>query len=221
MKLLKRLFVAMALVLTASAATLQAQNLKDLLNGLGSGSDSGLGTILNNVLGKSDVTVADLQGTWTYVEPAVAFKSDNLLKKAGGAAAATTIVNKIKPYYQRVGLNKMVLTVNADSTFIMKSGMATLRGDITKDKDGNFTFNFKALGKVKVGKMTAIISKTATGNISLTFDASKLIVLVERIASISNVSSLKSVSSILSSYDGLNLGFILKKTSSATGTDKK
>ncbi|MDE6268149.1 MAG: DUF4923 family protein [Muribaculaceae bacterium] len=212
MKNLKKIFVAALFIITTSMAGLQAQNLQDVLSGLGKG---GLGTVLNNVLGKSDVTVADLQGTWTYVEPAVAFKSDNLLKKAGGAAAATTIVNKIKPYYERVGLNKMELTINADSTFVMKSGMATLKGDISKAADGNFIFNFKALGKVKVGKMTAIISKTATGNISLTFDASKLITLVDRIASISGVSSLKTVSKMLNSYDGLNLGFILKKTSAA------
>lgn len=213
MKSVKKLLAVALFILAASSSVLNAQNLKDILGGIGNG--SGIGTILDNVLGKSDVSVADLQGTWAYVEPAVAFKSDNLLQKAGGAAAATAIVNKIKPYYDRVGLDNMELTINADSTFVMKSGKAILKGDISKTADGNFEFDFKALGKVKIGKMDATISKTATGNVSLTFDASKLITLVDRIASVSGVSSLKTVSKMLNSYDGLNVGFILKKTASA------
>lgn len=212
MKSVRRILFAALFILVASAS-INAQNLKDVLGGLGNG--SGIGTILDNVLGKSDVTVADLQGTWAYVEPSVAFQSDNLLQKAGGAAAATAIVNKIKPYYERVGLNHMELTINADSTFVMKSGKAVMKGDIAKADDGNFIFDFKALGKVKIGKMNATITKTATGNVSLTFDASKLITLVDKIASVSGVSTLKTASKMLNSYDGLNVGFILKKTASA------
>ncbi|MBD5345837.1 MAG: DUF4923 family protein [Bacteroides sp.] len=210
MKSITKILALAVVIVAASTVALQAQNLKDVLGGLGNG--SGIGTVLNNVLGKTDVSVSDLQGTWTYVEPAVAFQSDNLLQKAGGAAASTAIVNKIKPYYERVGLNNMELTVNADSTFVMKSGKATLKGSISKADDGNFIFDFKALGKAKIGQINTAITKNATGSISLTFDASKLITLVDRIASVSGVSSLKSASKMLNSYDGLNVGFVLNKT---------
>ncbi|MDE7472563.1 MAG: DUF4923 family protein, partial [Muribaculaceae bacterium] len=71
-------------------------------------------------------------------------------------------------------------------------------------------FQFKALGKVNIGHATSVITKTGN-NITVTFDASKLITLVSKIAAISGNSTVKSVSSLLESYDGLNAGFELSK----------
>ncbi len=109
---------------------------------------SAIGSILGNVLGKSDVTPADLEGTWNYTAPAVTFKSENLLKKAGGAAASATIENKIKPYYQRAGLENLVLTVANDSTFTMKLKRGSLSGSIAQGTEkGILVFKFKAAGR--------------------------------------------------------------------------
>ena len=67
------------------------------------------------------------------------------------------------------------------------------------------------MGKISTGKLNAYISKTATGQIKITFDISRLIDLVETIASVTGNSSAKSISSLLTSYDGLTAGFVLKK----------
>ncbi len=209
-------FIMMALMV----ASVNAQGLKDLLNSVsGAGnstektSDSKLGGLISgiaNVLGKTNVEISDLQGDWKYVKPAVAFKSDNLLKKAGGTAAAEVIESKLAPYYQKAGMSNFTLVVNADSTFSMKLKAITLTGTLSKGTDGNFVFNFKALKKVNIGKLNSVITKSGN-SINVTFDASKLITLVSKVASITGNSTIKTASSLLSSYDGLNAGFELHK----------
>ncbi|MDE6543526.1 MAG: DUF4923 family protein [Muribaculaceae bacterium] len=202
-KALTLLAVISAILFAPCAAS--AQSASDIL--------SKLGTVANNVLGSGKVTIADLEGTWSYVEPAVEFKSDNLLKKAGGSVASTTIVNKLKPYYQKVGMDKMTLSVDSAATFKMSVGKIPLTGQIVaSETDGQFVFQFKAANKINMGKVNAYVSKTATGQIKLTFDVSKLISLVETVAKISGNSSMKTVSSMLTSYDGLTAGFVLKKS---------
>ncbi|MDE5647634.1 MAG: DUF4923 family protein [Muribaculaceae bacterium] len=203
MKQLILLFaIISAIIITPNTAS--AQSVSDIL--------SKLGTVANNVLGSGKVTIADLEGNWTYVEPAVEFKSDNLLKKAGGSVASTTIVDKLRPYYSTVGLDNMTLAVDSAATFKMALKKISFSGEIVRgENDGEFVFKFKAIGKISAGSLNAYISKTATGQIKVTFDVSKLISLVNTIASVTGNSSMKSVSSILNSYDGLTAGFVLKK----------
>lgn len=203
MKQLILLFaIISAIIITPNTAS--AQSVSDIF--------SKLGTVANNVLGSGKVTIADLEGNWTYVEPAVEFKSDNLLKKAGGSVASTTIVDKLRPYYSTVGLDNMTLAVDSAATFKMALKKISFSGEIVRgENDGEFVFKFKAIGKISAGSLNAYISKTATGQIKVTFDVSKLISLVNTIASVTGNSSMKSVSSILNSYDGLTAGFVLKK----------
>ncbi|MCM1449914.1 MAG: DUF4923 family protein [Clostridiales bacterium] len=179
------------------------------------GSNGGLGGLLGglgNILGVTDVNIKDLAGTWNYAKPAVAFKSDNLLKKAGGEAAASVLEGKLAPYYQKAGITSLQLTVNNDSTFTMAVKKVTLKGKLTKDEEGNFIFNFQALGKMNLGHLTSVITKSGN-NIDVTFDASKLVSLVSKIAAVTGNSTVKTVSSLLESYDGLNAGFQLARLS--------
>lgn len=173
---------------------------------------SKLGTVANNVLGSGKVTIADIEGQWAYVEPAVEFKSENLLKKAGGSVASTTVVDKLRPYYSKVGLDNMTLDVDSVGNFKMAIKKISFSGTITeRENAGEFVFNFKAMGKISTGSLEAYISKTALGQIKLTFDASKLITLVNTIATVTGNSSMKTASAMLNSYDGLTAGFVLKK----------
>lgn len=213
--------ICLFLIIGILTSSVNAQSLKDILNGVKNSGNSteqtsstdklgGLISGISNILGKSNIEITDLAGTWNYKKPAVAFKSDNLLKKAGGTAAAEVIESKLAPYYQKAGMSNFKLTFNNDSTFTMKFNAATLSGTISKGNDGEFVFNFKALKKVNIGKLNSVITK-AGNSINVTFDASKLITLVSKVASITGNSTIKSVSSLLSSYDGLNAGFELSK----------
>ena len=211
----------MAAVLLFSAMSGHAFDLKSALkNAAGSTANSdaaagnnGIGGLLgglSGILGQTDVTLADLEGTWKYSKPAVAFKSDNMLKKAGGAAASAAIESKLAPYYQKAGLTAMEMTFNADSTFTMMLNRVNLSGNLEKDDEGNFVFKFKALGQVNIGRSTAVITKSGN-SIEVTFDASKLVTLVSKVAAVSGNTTVQSVSKLLESYDGLNAGFQLTK----------
>lgn len=163
--------IALAAAAIAVAQPASAFDPKDLLNGLkglggndttttggsssGSGALGALGSLIGNAVANNKFSVDDLVGTWSYTSPAVSFQSDNALKKIGGAGAATAVENKLAPYYQKIGLHKTTLTVDAQHNFTMKLGVATLKGTIEKTDNGDLVFSFAAFGKISLGKVNA------------------------------------------------------------------
>ena len=79
-----------------------------------------------------------------------------------------------------------------------------------------FIFNFKAMKSIPVARADAYIQRVGS-NLVMTFDASKLITLVNAIAKISGRATIQSAAKILNSYDGLNCGFSLTRTGDAPG----
>lgn len=214
-----------AAILAAAPAAKAEPDITDLLKGAagalkgGSGEKagetalSGLKGMVEGLISKSNLSESDLVGSWRYSAPAVAFQSDNLLQKAGGAAAAGIITEKLSPYYEKAGINNLTAVFNEDKTFKFQMKRVTLSGTFEKDpasETGDFIFNFKAAGKIPMGKFKAHVEKVGS-KLTITFDASKLITLVNTIASVSGQATLKSVASMLNSYDGLNCGFELSK----------
>lgn len=219
LEIMKKITLLAVCVLLAGSMSASAFDLKGALKGLGLGgkTESAVGTIadaLGNVLSTDKLEVSQLQGNWKYSAPAVTFASENFLKKAGGAAAASVITEKLAPIYKTAGLDKMTLNIAEDGSFQMKVRGITLKGTISplekEDTQANFEFAFQA-ASFNVGRMNAYVEKNITGGLKLTFDVSKLISLVETVSKFSGNSTLKSVSSLLSSYDGLCAGFELKK----------
>ncbi len=223
--------LAVAIVMLFSSTSASAQSLSDILKGLGknqststegsASSSGGIGDLISGVasalgLGNSQAGVAQLAGTWTYSGPAVSFKSDNFLLKAGGAAAATTVEKKLEPYYKTVGLTKLVVTINNDSTFVFKGGRASLSGTIEPNSEaGTYQFHFKAFNKINIGTMEAYVKLTGN-NMELTFDVTKLMTLMQRISALSSSATLKGASALLEQYDGMTAGFDLKRTAEAS-----
>lgn len=216
----KYLFLSLVLLigLMASASEL---DIKDVLNGMknggnGSSTTEKLAGLAGALLSSDKISIESLHGSWAYKAPAVTFKSDNLLKKAGGAAVSETIEGKLASYYSKLGFTQMTLVVNEDNTFEMKIKKITLKGTITevtdKNSKANFVFSFKAAGKVSIGKLDTYVQKSALGTLSIMFDVSKLISLVEKVSTLTNLSSAKTLSSALSSYDGMCAGFEMSKT---------
>lgn len=214
-------FILCIAAIAMAAAGAQAFDIKDALKKAGSdsGKSSGLETLagaVGGLLSSDKIDVGDIVGDWKYSAPAVTFKSDNLLKKAGGAAVAKTITDKLAPIYKTAGFNNMTLTVSDDNTFVMKVRGISLKGEITTDipegSSANFMFNFKVAGKISLGKMETYVVKNALGgSISVMFDISKLVTLLEKVSSVANVKTIKSAVSLLKNYDGLCAGFELKK----------
>lgn len=176
-----------------------------------------LNSIISSATSTSNFQLSDIVGTWEYQSPAVSFKSDDALSKIGGVAASTSIENKLASYYKTAGINTMVLTVKEDNSFSMKIKSVNLSGTIAKDGDGgNLIFNFNAFGRISIGKIAARAEKSANNTLSITFDVSKVMTVVEKVGDIAKVQSLQAITSLLKSYDGLFAGARMKKTSTAS-----
>lgn len=216
MKRLLLNFAMTSLLLAAAPDASASPDITDLLKGAASkigGGDgstalSGLKGAVEGMIAKSDLTAADLVGDYKYSAPAVSLQSDNALQKLGGSAATGVIVDKLAPYYQKAGLTSMTATFREDGTCEFKVKKATVTGTYERNESGDFTFNFKAVKKIPLGKMNAHVEKIGK-KLTLTFDASKLIKLVNAVASVSGQSSLQAAAKMLNSYDGLYAGFEL------------
>lgn len=198
-----------------SVSSIHAQSLSDILGkvtGKAGGVTDIVSGVIEGVFTKSNLTLQDLVGTYTANGPAVTFKSENLLQKAGGLAGAATLESKIKPYYEKYGLNNMTLVIDQDANFTMKIKSLSLKGTITKnDSEGTFDFNFNVAG-IKLGKFTAYIEKSGS-NLKLMFDASKLKDIISTVAKFTGNTMASALASILDSYDGACIGFKMVSTS--------
>ena len=169
-----------------------------------------IGSILGDIVADKDVEVSQLVGEWKYESPAVSFQSDDILKQVGGSAASSTIESELSTYYKKAGFNKLNLTIDSESNFSMKTKYATLKGTIEKGENGILIFNFNAFGSFKIASLNAY-AKLSGSTLSLTFDVNKLIDLVKTVSNYTKMSTIQTVISIVDSYDGVTMGFKLKK----------
>ena len=198
---MKKYVLSLAVVSALLLVTtdVQAQSWKDLFN------KDNIEKVVNAVTGNQTI---DMTGTWTYSGSAIEFESDNLLQKVGGAAAAAVAEKKLDEQLAKVGIKdgQVSFTFNADSTFTSTVGKRTMTG----------TYSYDATDKVvhlryfKLLNMNAKVNCTST-NMDLLFNSDKLLKLIAFISSKSSSTTLKTISSLADSYDGMMLGFALKK----------
>ena len=189
------IFVAALLM----ASNSRAQSLKDLLN------KENIEKVVNAVTGKS---TASMEGTWIYTGSAIEFESDNLLQKAGGSVAASAAESKLNEQLAKVGIKEgqMSFTFNADSTFTAKVGAKSIKGTYSyapSTQHANLKF-------MKLIPLSAKVNCTSA-NMDLLFNSDKLLKLITLISSKSNNTTFKTIGSLANSYDGMMLGFALKK----------
>lgn len=195
-----QLWLAMVAALLLVPACSQAQSLKDLFN------KEGISKVVNAVTGHKESV--NMVGTWNYTRSAIEFESENLLKKAGGALAASAAETKMDEQLSKLGIKPgaMSFTFKEDSTFVSTVGKRSLSGTYSYDA---------AAGKVNL-KYLKLLNMPAklnynTHELELLFDADKLLKLITFLGSKSNSAALKTVSSLAQGYDGMLLGFELKK----------
>lgn len=196
---MKKNVLSLAALLLISVCV-QAQSLKDLLN------KESISKVINAVTGhKASVNMV---GTWHYTSSAIEFESENLLKKAGGAVAASAAETKMDEQLEKLGIKagSMSFTFKADSTFTSTVGKRTLSGSYSyNEAEGRVNLKY-----LKLLNMSAKMNCT-TNNMELLFDADKILMLITFLGSKSNSTALKTVSSLAKGYDGMLLGFELKK----------
>lgn len=180
-----------------SATSIQAQSIKDILSGG-----------ISNVVGDKATTESSFKGTWKYSAPACEFKSDNLLAKAGGTAAAEKIENKVAPLLKSVGVNGIVYTFDGEGNYTSK-----IKKRVTK---GTYKFDSKA----KTITFTPTIGMAYTAHVAvqgstmtLTFEADKLMTTLKTISNATSKLSTTAalINTLMNSYSGMRVGFELKK----------
>lgn len=176
-----------------------------ILSNDGSGT-SVLGSLLDGLLG-GRLTQRNLIGTWTYQAPKVAFESENMLAKAGGALVANKIENKLNTYFSKVGIKQGVTTFvfKEDGTYqILTKGKTINTGTYTLNANAK-TINMTGM----LGLANINCSIGSSGNyVYLMFGADKLLNGASSVAAAIGTGTL---SSILGNYDGMKLGFTLGK----------
>ena len=165
--------------------------------------------LINGVIGSSNIEIRDLEGVWIYKKPAIQFETEEILQKTGGVAMAAALEKRIAPYYKKAKIDEVKLSVTADGEFTLAFHKGQFKGTLTKDEDGMFLFNFKTMGKLKPFIMKAYIKKGTT--IEVTFDASKMLDLMNKIARLSKSKTAKNAVSLLKGYKGLYAGFEMTK----------
>ena len=186
--------ITLLLVPTAN----RAQSIKDLFN------KDNISKVVNAVTGHTETV--DMTGTWRYTGSAIEFESENLLKKAGGTVAAAE--QKLDEQLAKVGIKEgqLSFTFNADSTFVSTLGKRKLNGTYSYDA-GTQMLHLKYM---KLIPMNAKVNYT-TQQMDLLFEADKLLKLITFLSSKSSSATLKAISSLADSYDGMMLGYELKR----------
>ena len=165
-----------------------------------------LGGLLDLVVGSVKLSQADIIGTWSYVEPACAFTSENLLAKAGGSVAAKTVNEKLLPVYKSLHISSgnTRLTFNENGQFTGKIGGFPMSGTYTFDA---------ANGLVKMKSLTTFTAHLtrSTHGMNFTFESKKILTLLQTVSALSGNTSLSTIGDISKQFSGVRLGFAMKK----------
>lgn len=175
-------------------------------------------SVLGGVVNKVEETVSKVNesvsmvGTWKYTAPDCKFESDDLLTKAGGELAAKKVEEQMSNYLSKLGFNENTVYVfNADSTYTSTVAGRSINGTYSYNKDTK-----EVTLKTKIGlKLTAQVSPSVLngGSMSLLFNADKLMSLAQTVtgAVAGKSATVGTLNTVLSQYDGLLLGFEMKK----------
>lgn len=165
-----------------------------------------LGGLLDLVVGSVKLSQADIIGTWSYVEPACAFTSENLLAKAGGSVAAKTVNEKLLPVYKSLHISSgnTQLTFNENGQFTGKIGGFPMSGTYTFDA---------ANGLVKMKSLTTFTAHLtrSTHGMNFTFESKKILTLLQTVSALSGNTTLSTIGDISKQFNGVRLGFAMKK----------
>lgn len=165
-----------------------------------------LGGLLDLVVGSVKLSQTDIIGTWSYVEPACAFTSENLLAKAGGSVAAKTVNEKLLPVYKSLHISSgnTQLTFNENGQFTGKIGGFPMSGTYTFDA---------ANGLVKMKSLTTFTAHLtrSTHGMNFTFESKKILTLLQTVSALSGTTSLSTIGDISKQFSGVRLGFAMKK----------
>lgn len=198
----------------ASAASGVASAGSSVLSTLVSNATSGsnLTNILSSVIGLDKASQSDIIGTWKYNQPGCAFTSESTLAAAGGEVVAATCKEKLATYYKSLGFksSNTQFTFAEDGTYSAKLLGKSISGTYTFDASTQaITLNVSLLG-VNAYSLQGYVKKNSDG-IALLFESKKILSILQTVGSLSGNSTVSSITSLTSNYDGVRIGFDMTK----------
>jgi hypothetical protein len=212
----KLFFIGAMLVATVWQATPAKAQWSSILNSVvsaatensstSSETSSLLSNLIASVTGSVTTTQENLIGTWSYTTPAVQFESENALTQAGGTAIASKVETKLEKYYKLVGIKagKLKFVFDKDGNVTYSVGSNSRQGTYTFDSTNKMVNITTSTGYTVAAYVTI-----SGSDMTLTFDASKMLTLFQTLSS--KMSALSTVSTIASMYNGMKIGFDFKK----------
>ena len=196
--------IYLLLVAVVSMLVVSCGNMNQVLSAIQNGS---VVNTITSVIGLDKVSAQNLIGSWTYSGPGCAFTSENLLAKAGGEVAAAQIEEKVKQYYQQVGISasNTQITFKQDGTFSSKIAGTNFSGTYTFDESSQ---------QIKLKGMLLSINcytKREINGISILFEAKKLLTVLQTMSALSGNSNLQTIGDLSKQYDGVRVGFDMKR----------
>lgn len=208
---------AVALIMGSCTGMNQATN-----NGTGT-----LGSVIGNVIqGGAQSGVIDgllsgilnattklddkaLVGTWTYKGVDCVFESEQMLSQVGGMMAAGALEKQIDSQLTRVGIKpgSCQFTFKADHTYVATVAGKSLSGTWALDAANK---QLKMTYLMGLGTLTPKVGYTG-GTLSLLFESSKLLTLVQGVGVLTNNSAAQTLTGMLKNYKGLYLGLQMSK----------
>ena len=197
--------VVLGLAVLACLAMASCGNMNQVLSAMTNG--TGITNAISSVIGLDKVKAQTLIGTWKYSAPGCAFTSENLLAKAGGEVAAVQIEEKLQPYYQQVKISasNTFITFNEDGTFSSKIAGTPF--------SGNYTFDEASQKITLKGLLLSVncYTKKETNGISILFEAKKLLTVLQTMSALSGNKDLQAIGDFSKNYDGVRVGFDMKR----------
>lgn len=205
MKKICMILFSVCMLLTGYGA--KGQSLKDLLN------KDNIKKAVETVADKLDVLPENITGTWEYTGAAVKFTSDNVLMSAASELAAGQVEDKLDEYLQKTGLRQGTFSYvfETDSTFTTVFNKMKFPGTYRFSPEAD-TIELD-YGKSERLKGFTIKTQVTVGinSMELLFNADRIIEFIGKISSSSGDTKLKALSSLISQYDGMKIGFGLTK----------
>ncbi|MBQ8051163.1 MAG: DUF4923 family protein [Bacteroidaceae bacterium] len=185
-----------------------------LLGGTSDGSNSTLanagtgilGGILSSILGNSTTNANTIAGTWVYSQPKVTFKSESVLAQIGSSVASSKIESTLDAQLKKLGFQagKTAIAFDNQGNCQMERGGKTYSGTYTYNKStGQMTIQ-GALGVASVSPYVSVVGN----EMYMLFEADKLLSVMGTLSSVAKTSTL---SSLLSNYNGLQLGWAMQR----------
>ena len=167
------------------------------------------GDIFNAVMGKLPLSQRNMVGTWNFQGTSCAFESENLLKKAGGAVVASQVEAKFDETCKSLGINEnnTSFIFKADSTYTGRIGAVKISGKYLLDEKTKKVTMSYLLG---VGHLNASVA-VSSRELKLLFDADSILKLMKFISQFTSNTSVEVLGKMADLYDGMLLGFDLRK----------